>query len=73
MANTAINREMHDARRSVQIAIDAVLLEDWEKAEQALVDAQGRIGRLLRDIARKLKPPQFSEPPSSSPIKGPLG
>jgi hypothetical protein len=72
MANTAINQEMHDARRSVQIATDAVLFEDWAKAEQALVDAQGRIGRLLREIAQKLKPPQFSEPPSS-PIKRPLG
>ena len=72
MANTAINQEMHAARRSVEIATDAVLREDWAKAEQALVDARDRIGRLLREVARKLKSPQFSEPPSS-PIKGPRG
>ena len=53
MATTAMNQKVNDARRNVEKAVDAVAREDWELAEMALLEAQDRIGRLLREIELK--------------------
>lgn len=42
--------ELTAAGRSLSAAIDAVVHKDWGKLEQALVEVQERIGRLLREL-----------------------
>jgi hypothetical protein len=64
MATTAMNQKVNDARRNVEKAVDAVAREDWELAEMALLEAQDRIGRMLREIELKRSSSRIFEPPS---------
>ena len=48
--NTALNQDMHTIARCVDEAKSAVLRNDWLRAEQALIEVQDRVGRLLREI-----------------------
>jgi hypothetical protein len=45
--------EMVFASASMDVARDATERGDWSKAEQALLDVQDRIGRLLRELTLK--------------------
>jgi len=71
MANTALDHEMQDVVRCVERAMETIQREEWPTAEQALVEAQDRIGRLLREIELKRNSEALATPPS--PIKGNLG
>jgi hypothetical protein len=67
-----VMQEIRDANRILQLAGDAAAHGDWTRTEQALIEAQDRIGRLLREIAlRRSAPPSLVEPPS--PVKDPPG
>ncbi len=67
MPTAAMNHEVIQTRRNVEKAVDAVALEDWGSAEMALLEAQDRIGRLLREIELKRNSSRIVEPPS--PVK----
>ena len=61
MPTAAMNHEVIQTRRNVEKAVDAVALEDWGSAEMALLEAQDRIGRLLREIELKRNPSRIVE------------
>jgi hypothetical protein len=68
--STEINIDMRSVVKSVDQASEAVQREDWQRAEQALVEVQDRVGRLLREIELQRSSPQLERPPS--PVKGDL-
>jgi len=55
--------ELEAAGRTLAAAVDAVTQEEWGKLEQALVEVQERVGRLLRELALKRGAPP--NPPMS--------
>ena len=55
--------ELTAAGRSLSAAMDAVVQNEWGKLEQALVEVQERIGRLLRELELKRGSPP--KPPAS--------
>jgi hypothetical protein len=64
MDDAAMSAELSAAGRSLSAAIDAVVQKEWGKLEQALVEVQERVGRLLRELElQRATPPK---PPSSS-------
>ena len=65
---SALNLEMHEVEKAFRVADAAVTREEWAEAERALVEVQGRVGRLLREVALKQSSVPIVEPPS--PIKG---
>jgi hypothetical protein len=50
MDNAALSDELGAAGRSLSAAVDAVAHQEWGKLEQALVEVQERVGRLLREL-----------------------
>jgi hypothetical protein len=66
--SSALNMEMREVERAVELADVAVTHEDWAEAERALAEVQDRVGRLLRELALKQTSVPSVEPPS--PIKG---
>jgi hypothetical protein len=63
MEDAAMSEELTAAGRSLSAAIDAVLQKDWGKLEQALVEVQERVGRLLRELELQRGAPPI--PPAS--------
>jgi hypothetical protein len=59
---------VHEIVRRVEQGRAAVRRNDWDRAELALMEAQERIGRVLRELALKRQSPRVMEPPS--PVKG---
>jgi len=53
-----VMQEIRDANRILQLAGDAAAHGDWTRTEQALIEAQDRIGRLLREIALRRSAPR---------------
>jgi flagellin-specific chaperone FliS len=62
--STAIKLEMQKALQHVEQAAAAAQREDWPRTEQLLMEAQDRIGRLLREIELERASPKLNEPPS---------
>jgi hypothetical protein len=63
MDDAAMSDELTATGRSLSAASDAVAQKDWGKLEQALVEVQERIGRLLRELElQRGSPPK---PPAS--------
>ena len=62
MDDAAMSDELIVAGRSLSAAIDAVLQKEWGKLEQALVEVQERVGRLLREL--ELERGAAPKPPS---------
>ena len=58
--------ELNAAGRSLSAAIDAVLQQEWGKLEQALVEVQGRVGRLLRELELQRGSPPTPPSPARS-------
>ena len=50
MDDAAMSDELEAAGRTLSAAVDAVAQEEWGKLEQALVEVQERVGRLLREL-----------------------
>ena len=69
--STAIKLDMQKVLQDVEQATAAAQREDWTRAEQALMEAQDRIGRVLREIGLARASPQLNEPPSH--LKGDRG
>jgi ribonuclease I len=63
MVDSAISDELAAANRSLSAAIDALMQKDWGKLEQALIEVQGRTGRLLREL--ELQRGSLPKPPGS--------
>ena len=63
MKGGAIVIDVHEIVRSVEQGRAAVQRNAWDKAEQALMEAQDRIARVLRELALKRKSPRLMEPP----------
>jgi hypothetical protein len=62
--STAIKLDMQKVLQDVEQATAAAQREDWTRAEQALMEAQDRIGRVLREIGLARASPQLNEQPS---------
>jgi hypothetical protein len=62
--SSALNLEMREIERALQVADAAVTREEWGEAERALADIQNRIGRLLREVGQKQTSVRTMEPPS---------
>jgi hypothetical protein len=69
--NGGVDRDIHEVAQEIEQARSAIHHNDWDTAERALVGAQDRIGRLLREIDLKRDSLQINKPPSST--KGGLG
>jgi hypothetical protein len=65
MSSGAIILDVHEIVRRAEQGRAAVQRNDWDRAEQALMEAQDRIARVLRELALKRKSPRFKDPPSS--------
>ena len=63
MDDAAMSDELTAAGRSLSAAIDAVVQKEWGKLEQALVEVQERVGRLLREL--ELQRGSAPKPPAS--------
>ena len=68
MSSDAIILDVHEVVRRAEQGRAAVRRNDWGRAELALMEAQDRIARVLRELALKRQSPRFVEPPS--PVKG---
>jgi hypothetical protein len=68
MKSDAISQDMHEVVRKAEQGRTAVLRNEWGTAEHALMEAQDRIARVLRELALKRNSPRLAEPPS--PVKG---
>jgi hypothetical protein len=62
MKGGAIIIDVHKIVRSVEQGRAAVQRNAWDRAEHALMEAQDRIGRVLRELALKRKS-RSMEPP----------
>jgi hypothetical protein len=57
MDEVALNQELHDATLTMDAARTAAQRGDWVRAEEALVEAQIRIGRLLQGMELRRQSP----------------
>ena len=67
MRGGAIIIDVHEIVRSVEQGRAAVQRNAWDKAERALMEAQDRIARVLRELALKRKSPPLMP---AMPVKG---
>lgn len=67
MSEDALVSELRAAGASIGTAIAGAQAKDWAIAEQAVLDAQERTARILRELALKLgEPPAVVVRPSGS-------
>ena len=65
MQKAAILDELAFASSSMDVACEAAQIDDWAKAEQALLDVQERSARLLRELGlQRESNPTAAEPAS---------
>jgi hypothetical protein len=64
MDDAAFSDELEAAGRSLSAAVDAAAQKEWGKLEQALVEVQERVGRLLRELELQRSAPPRPPMPS---------